>query len=251
MSIHYKFKSAKDFSTITFDTPFVSLGELKQRIIQQQKLGRGPDFDLEVVNAQTKEVYTDNNKLVPKNSSVIVSRVPANKAATSIQPQTLPKEPASIQTSLPVPPVAPPVSSIKTVTELATVTSETDESEAISKLVESATWDTKPSPLGGVNIHGHHGGRTRHNFGSTLPPGNYICHRCGKPGHYIQFCPTNNDPNFNTPRVKKPTGIPRSFLVPVSESEAGQTGIMMLPGGGFAKMAPNEYVSTLLLVQER
>ncbi len=62
------------------------------------------------------------------------------------------------------------------------------------------------------------------------PPPGYICYRCGEKGrfsvlmfetvadlvllgHWIQMCPTNNNPNFDgRPRVKRTTGIPRSFL---------------------------------------
>lgn len=44
------------------------------------------------------------------------------------------------------------------------------------------------------------------------PPASYICHRCKKPGHFIQFCPTNGNAAFDFPKMKKPTGIPRSFL---------------------------------------
>jgi hypothetical protein len=29
-----------------------------------------------------------------------------------------------------------------------------------------------------------------------MPPLNYVCFRCKKSGHYIQFCPTNNDPEY-------------------------------------------------------
>ena len=44
------------------------------------------------------------------------------------------------------------------------------------------------------------------------PPPNYVCFRCNKPGHYIQFCPTNNDPKFDIARRRAPVGIPRSQL---------------------------------------
>lgn len=45
------------------------------------------------------------------------------------------------------------------------------------------------------------------------PPSGYICYRCGEKGHWIQVCPTNDDPAYeNRPRVKRTTGIPRSFL---------------------------------------
>jgi len=48
-----------------------------------------------------------------------------------------------------------------------------------------------------------------------------VCYRCGEKGHWIQVCPTNDDPNFdNKPRVKRTTGIPRSFLKTVEKPVA-------------------------------
>jgi len=72
------------------------------------------------------------------------------------------------------------------------------------------------------------------------PPPSYVCHRCNQPGHYINNCPTNGDPNYDFHKVKKPTGIPRVFLKPVTGGKSGAT--LMMPGGGFAVMTPNEYV---------
>lgn len=37
---------------------------------------KAADSDLQITNAQTKEEYTDDNALIPKNSSVIVRRIP-------------------------------------------------------------------------------------------------------------------------------------------------------------------------------
>ena len=40
-------------------------------------------------------------------------------------------------------------------------------------------------------------------------------------GHWIQVCPTNDDPNFEgRPRIKRTTGIPRSFLKTVEKPSA-------------------------------
>lgn len=35
--------------------------------------------------------------------------------------------------------------------------------------------------------------------GNPVPPAhlNYLCKRCRKSGHYIQYCPTNNDPEYD------------------------------------------------------
>ena len=52
-----------------------------------------------------------------------------------------------------------------------------------------------------------------------LPP-TYVCHRCGEKGHWIQACPTNNDPNYDGKhKFKRTTGIPRSMLEVVEKPD--------------------------------
>lgn len=55
MSVHYKFKSALDFETISFDGLHISVADLKKEIINKKKLGKTQDFDLQITNAQTKQ----------------------------------------------------------------------------------------------------------------------------------------------------------------------------------------------------
>lgn len=55
MSVHYKFKSALEYDTVTFDGLHISVKDLKNAIIQQKRIGKSTDFDLQVTNAQTKE----------------------------------------------------------------------------------------------------------------------------------------------------------------------------------------------------
>ena len=70
----------------------------------------------------------------------------------------------------------------------------------------------------------HRGGPMKgkpQNLPDHPPPPGYICYRCGEKGHWIQACPTNNDPTFDgRPRVKRTTGIPRSFLKTVEKPTA-------------------------------
>ena len=55
MAVHFKFKSFRDYDTISFDGSFIAVGELKRSIIAKKKLGKSNDFDLIITNAQTNE----------------------------------------------------------------------------------------------------------------------------------------------------------------------------------------------------
>uniref|UniRef100_A0A663EHL6 RBBP6 ligase n=1 Tax=Aquila chrysaetos chrysaetos TaxID=223781 RepID=A0A663EHL6_AQUCH len=66
------------------------------------------------------------------------------------------------------------------------------------------------------------------------PPPSYTCFRCRKPGHYIKKCPINGDKNFESvPRIKKNTGIPRSFMIEVPNTK----GAMLTNSGKYAMEA--------------
>ncbi|KAM6340290.1 uncharacterized protein FN964_011690 [Alca torda] len=73
--VHYKFFCKLNYDTVTFDGLHISLGDLKCQIMGCEKL-KASNCDLQISNAQTEEEYTDDNALTPKNSSVIVRRIP-------------------------------------------------------------------------------------------------------------------------------------------------------------------------------
>lgn len=54
-SVHFKFKSQREPSRVTFDGTGISVFELKREIINQSRLGDGSDFELSIYNEGTGE----------------------------------------------------------------------------------------------------------------------------------------------------------------------------------------------------
>ncbi|KAF9338543.1 E3 ubiquitin-protein ligase rbbp6 [Linnemannia elongata] len=73
--VHYKFKSSKDYDSATFDGHSISVFDLKKEILIAKGL-KGPD-DLALTHAESGEEYYDDATLIPRNTSILVARVPA------------------------------------------------------------------------------------------------------------------------------------------------------------------------------
>ena len=54
-TVHYKFKSQKDFDVVTFDGMFISVGDLKRQIVDKKGLERDRACELLLTNAQTTQ----------------------------------------------------------------------------------------------------------------------------------------------------------------------------------------------------
>ncbi|TPR08412.1 ribosomal RNA small subunit methyltransferase A [Aspergillus niger] len=78
-SVHFKFKSQKEPSRVTFDGTGISVFELKREIINQSRLGDGTDFELSIYNEDTGEEYDDDTSIIPRSTSVIARRLPASR----------------------------------------------------------------------------------------------------------------------------------------------------------------------------
>lgn len=269
MAVYYKFKSARDYDSIPMDGPFISVGTLKEKIFESKHLGRGTDFDLVVTNAQTNEEYLDEAMLIPKNTSVLIRRVPGRPRMTIVTEQepkvenkrdnTEPEKsgfPVTGASTMKYPedsewdefgndlyaiPEVLPVQSSNPIPE-APPTNKADEDSKIQALIDTPALDwQRQGPdgfahgrgFGRGGMGGRMGGRG-FGFERKTPPQGYICHRCKVPGHFIQHCPTNGDPNFDIKKVKPPTGIPKSMLM------ATPDGSYALPSGAVAVLRPNE-----------
>ncbi|XP_050942425.1 E3 ubiquitin ligase PARAQUAT TOLERANCE 3-like isoform X1 [Cucumis melo] len=269
MAVYYKFKSARDYDSIAMDGPFISVGTLKEKIFESKHLGRGTDFDLVVTNAQTNEEYLDEAMLIPKNTSVLIRRVPGRPRLPIVTKQepkvesevedmeldksTVPAADSSAALRFPddsewdefgndlyaIPDVLP-VQPSNPILD-APPTNRAEEDSKIKALIDTPALDWQhqgsdgfgPGRGFGRGAGGRMGGRG-FGFERKTPPQGYVCHRCKIPGHFIQHCPTNGDPSYDIRRVKPPTGIPKSMLM------ATPDGSYALPSGAVAVLKPNE-----------
>jgi protein MPE1 len=76
-SVHFKFKSQKEPSRVTFDGTAISVFDLKREIITINRLGDGTDFELAIYNESDNTEYDDDTTLIPRSTSVIARRLPA------------------------------------------------------------------------------------------------------------------------------------------------------------------------------
>ncbi|XP_056263257.1 E3 ubiquitin-protein ligase RBBP6-like isoform X2 [Pseudoliparis swirei] len=220
--IHYKFSSKLDYDTVVFDRLYVSLKDLKSQIMGREKLRVG-DCDLQITNAQSKEEYKDDDCSIPKGSSVIVRRIPVIGGKSSSS-KTRHIERSDVQThqAFGAYKAMDDQSSSRAVPFFAQIANLADvdgsEEDKIKAMMTQSSYGT-------LNY--------TKKFGTVLPA-NYTCYRCGNTGHHIRNCPVNvQDKNFQAPtRIKKSTGIPRSFMVEVDDPNT--KGAMLTSCGRYA-----------------
>ncbi|CAL4073981.1 unnamed protein product, partial [Meganyctiphanes norvegica] len=220
MSVHYKFKSAVEYDTLPVDGVNISLVDLKEAIIQQKRLGRGQPFDLQITNAETNEVYTDEKTLIPKNSSLIVARVP-------IDPSLLKKpwengrdstalllsNPANLMNTEDAAEAAEIDRKMKEHTDLTKMTG--TEEDKINAMMAQST----------LNFHPSKYVKLRNSNMAGKVPKEYKCYKCHQNGHWVHNCPLNNQD------LRKSTGIPSMFLMEVKD--ANVPGAMITAQGKF------------------
>ncbi|XP_078125021.1 E3 ubiquitin-protein ligase RBBP6 isoform X1 [Sander vitreus] len=218
--IHYKFSSKLSYDTVVFDGPHVTLRDLKRQIMGREKLRAG-DCDLQITNAQNKEEYTDDDSSIPKGSSVIVRRIPiiGGKSGSS---KTRNVERSDVQhhafgayKAMDDQNSSRAVPFFSKMQNLADA--DASEEDKIKVMMNQSTYDS-------MNYN--------KKFGTVLPA-NYTCYRCGNTGHHIRNCPTSGDKTSEAPlKIKKSTGIPRSFMVEVDDPNI--KGAMLTNSGRYA-----------------
>ncbi|KAI8048505.1 DWNN domain-containing protein [Syncephalis plumigaleata] len=92
---------------------------------------------------------------------------------------------------------------------------------------------------GSGGVSGSNNTRSFQSYPEREPPPNYVCYRCGEKGHFIQHCPTNGDAAFDRPRIRRTTGIPKSFLKAIDKPTDKKSGVMVTDVGGFVVATPD------------
>ncbi|KAI3946979.1 hypothetical protein MKW98_003542 [Papaver atlanticum] len=218
MAVYVKFKSAKDFFSVPVTSAYTSVSELKSLIRHSKKYGHGKDYDITITNPLTNEDYSED-ELILKNSSVLVRRIPGVPPPSIVikskkEEEEEEKDKMEAQKAL-------EAQEERSNSKLNNETVLTSQSQGVSNVSKGGI-STMSSSCFGPTGQG--------NF--RVPPEGYICYRCRVPGHFIQHCPTNGDPEYDIKRPRPPTGIPKSMLT------VNADGSYALPGA-VAVMNPN------------
>lgn len=215
--------------------------------------------------------FVEDTDIVPRSTSVIVRRIPASKPGRGTAQKYVggggPLPAPSWQTNAPRREERPKAatfapSAAGSVAAKPAAAPGTDQ-DAIANMFKQSTaqWEQTQEEMAKYvsgrsltlshnfshEYKDHRGGLAR-NKGPPAPdrppPPGYVCFRCGQKGHWIQACPTNGDADWDgRPRIKKTTGIPRSFLKTVEQPKNGEananSAVMVTPEGGFVVATPD------------
>ncbi|KAL4917436.1 DWNN domain-containing protein [Aspergillus aurantiobrunneus] len=256
-SVHFKFKSQREPSRVTFDGTGVSVFELKREIINQSRLGDGTDFELSIYNEDTGEEYDDDTSVIPRSTSVIARRLPASRPGKGgaaryvsgkmpVNARNAPRHDQCVSyRTLSNQPVS------NGVQELNNAQTEEEKINALFNL-QANQWREQQQEMANATPVPFGRGRGKPiNVPDHPPPPGYLCYRCREKGHWIQACPTNNDPKFDGKyRVKRSTGIPRSLQTKIEKPESlildgstedlRNTGVMVNADGDFIITKPDQ-----------
>ena len=234
-AVYYKFKSQKEPSKVLFDGTGISIFDLKKEILLANKLSDTADsFDLIISNPDTKEEYKDDTEIISRSMSVTARRLPASRPGkgTAIR---------YVSGSMPVMgggrndlKRTQKVGGTDSVAPAVTTPIPTgNEEDMISAMFQAQgqQWEQTQEHMANATPIYYKPNHQPHVPDHPPPPG-YVCYRCGQKGHWIQACPTNNDPTWEGKRVRRTTGIPKSFLKTVAKPADEDSGTYMINGEG-------------------
>jgi len=235
-TIFYRFRSQKNTSRILFDGTGLTVFDLKKEIINENKLGSGTDFDLRIYNNDTNEEYNDDSIVIPRSTFVIARRSPAIrqgkgsasryvtgkpritkidlKSQSNTQQQQQQQQQQLLQSQ-----------SQSNGGNETTAMSEEDRINAMFANQDDQWKQTQQVMSTATPIYNKPTTTTSTNNPEDVPPPGYMCYRCGSKDHWIKNCPTNDDPNWEGKRIKRTTGIPKTYLKTIEKPEDDTTGV--------------------------
>uniref|UniRef100_A0A3Q3RP63 Uncharacterized protein n=1 Tax=Mastacembelus armatus TaxID=205130 RepID=A0A3Q3RP63_9TELE len=195
--VHYKFSSKLSYDTVVFDGPYITLKDLKRKIMGREKLRAG-DCGLQITNAQSKQ---GNFTYVWADKSVLILAVKRLNFWKKTRGPGLTAVCCCVSSS-----------SLMGRGMVNLAEADVSEEDKISVMMSQSAYDSM----------------IYNKKFDTVLPANYTCYRCGNTGHHIRNCPISGAP----PRIKKSTGIPRSFMVEVDDPN--MKGAMLTNCGRYA-----------------
>lgn len=241
-SVFVKFMSQKEPRRIEFDGTGISVFELKRDIIVKNGLDRsGTDFDLALYNEDGSEgecgdrllmraamkltlvEYDDDTTVITRSTTVLARRLPAMRPGAGRAARYVSgKMPANAKNASRREQATKAAAAAKSQSDaIAKMASAMSEEEKVAAMfaAQGAEWTAQQEEMSHQTPVYKPGSKKPANVPDHEPPNGYVCHRCGEKGHWIQQCPTNDNPEYdNRPRVKRTTGIPKSFLKTVDKA---------------------------------
>ncbi|CCJ28325.1 unnamed protein product, partial [Pneumocystis jirovecii] len=269
-SIYFKFKSQKEPGRISFDgATGLSVFDVKREIILQNKLGSGTEFDLAIYNSNDEGnlfskkkkwiinilEYDDDTTIIPRSTSITVRRLPPSKPGKGTAARYVSGNPsvsynrAENYCKKPVELKTKPASSMFNINTVAWKKSDPEEAAIQAMFAASdEQWQETQDRLAAATpiFRPNNRKSVPVNVPDKPPPVGYVCYRCGEKGmRLILFkCFLIFDGKL---RVKRTTGIPKSFLKTVEKTFDGNYGSFMVNANGEHVVAePDKYFSLLL-----
>lgn len=216
-SAFYRSKNEKELHRVDFEGTTITVFELKREIIQRSGLAKEANTDFHILREHDSSVYEDDTELISPSSTVITQRRPAASGRGNIVRYMNGKVPQR---------------AFKKATSAVPDNGNVDTSPEAAFLAESSeAWKREQEQLSKAKPVYN---KKNANVPSGPPPAYYTCRICNEKGHYIQQCPTKDDPNHKS--YKLPTGIPKSFQKEVTAEEADGPNVMKTPDGRYVQV---------------
>eukprot|EP00750_Incisomonas_marina_P021477 INCI4449.1.p1 GENE.INCI4449.1~~INCI4449.1.p1 ORF type:complete len:104 (-),score=19.74 INCI4449.1:13-324(-) len=99
MSVYFQMKNTAKREAIHFDGMQITLRELKKQIIALKKFSGEDAYENLHVSTKTGREYTQDDELIPRNATVVVSRLLSKSRSRPVVPKSKPSDAASAGTS--------------------------------------------------------------------------------------------------------------------------------------------------------